>query len=81
MAAGATLVGRRAELESIERVLDAAREGRSGGLVLRGVPGVGKTALLDAAVAARRTSGSCAPRACRPRPSWRSRACTRCSAT
>jgi DNA-binding CsgD family transcriptional regulator len=51
MAVGATLVGRRSELEAIELVIEAACEGRSGGLVVRGVAGVGKTALLDAAIA------------------------------
>jgi DNA-binding CsgD family transcriptional regulator len=51
MAVGATLVGRRSELEAIGRVVEAAREGCSGGLVVRGVAGVGKTALLDAAIA------------------------------
>jgi hypothetical protein len=51
MAVGATLVGRRSELEAIGCVVDAAREGRSDGLVVRGVAGVGKTALLDAAIA------------------------------
>jgi DNA-binding CsgD family transcriptional regulator len=44
------LVGRAAEQERIHAVLDAARAGRSGTLVLRGTAGIGKTALLDAAV-------------------------------
>src|SRR5262245_60615319 len=51
MAVGVTLVGRRTELDAIGRVIEAAREGRSGGVVVRGVAGVGKTALLDAAIA------------------------------
>ena len=42
------LIGRRAELAAIERVLDGAREGRSGVLAVRGVAGVGKSALLSA---------------------------------
>ncbi len=46
------LVGRRAEQERIDALLDAARSGRSGTLVLRGTAGIGKTVLLDAAVAA-----------------------------
>jgi DNA-binding CsgD family transcriptional regulator len=51
MASNGTLIGRGTELETIERVVDGAREGRSGVLVLRGVAGVGKTALLDRCVA------------------------------
>jgi DNA-binding CsgD family transcriptional regulator len=45
----AMLVGRRAETAAIDRLLAAAREGRSGVLVLRGEPGIGKSALLDEA--------------------------------
>jgi DNA-binding CsgD family transcriptional regulator len=41
------LLGRRSEIEVLDRLLDAARGGRSGVLVLRGDPGVGKTALLE----------------------------------
>ncbi len=39
--------GRRSEREELERLLDAVRAGESKALVLRGEPGVGKTALLD----------------------------------
>ena len=46
------LLDRRAERGNIDRVLAAAREGLSGVLVLRGEPGIGKTALLDYAVQA-----------------------------
>jgi DNA-binding CsgD family transcriptional regulator len=46
------LLGRREERDQVDRVLAAAREGLSGVLVLRGEPGIGKTALLDYAVAA-----------------------------
>ena len=43
--------GRDAELARIGLLLDAARSGRSGALAIVGEPGIGKTALLDAAVA------------------------------
>src|SRR5689334_19304716 len=45
------LIGREAERRRIEDLLDRARAGRSGALVLRGDPGIGKTALLEHAVA------------------------------
>jgi DNA-binding CsgD family transcriptional regulator len=41
------LTGRRSEREELARLLDAVRAGESKALVLRGEPGVGKTALLD----------------------------------
>ncbi len=44
------LVDRVAERASLGRLLDAARDGRSAVLVISGMPGVGKTALLDYAV-------------------------------
>jgi DNA-binding CsgD family transcriptional regulator len=47
---GATLRGRSEECYALDRLLDGARAGRSGALVLRGEPGVGKTALLEYAV-------------------------------
>jgi DNA-binding CsgD family transcriptional regulator len=43
----ATLIGRRTELDAIGHVVEAARTGRSGVLLVRGVAGVGKTAMLD----------------------------------
>src|ERR1700689_3018972 len=46
------LLDRQVERGHIDRVLVAAREGLSGVLVLRGEPGIGKTALLDYAVQA-----------------------------
>ena len=46
------LLGRGVERDRLEAVLDDARQGLSGVLVLRGEPGVGKTALLDYAQAA-----------------------------
>ncbi|WP_040795465.1 ATP-binding protein [Nocardia higoensis] len=45
------LYGRESEQARIDRLLADARAGRSGVLVLRGEPGVGKTALLDYAAA------------------------------
>lgn len=44
------LVGRGSELAMLADLLDGARKGRSGALVLRGEPGVGKSVLLDYAV-------------------------------
>lgn len=46
------LAGREAECALIERLLAGARSGRSGVLVIRGAPGIGKTALLRYAAAA-----------------------------
>ena len=40
------LLGRQRELDAIDRLIDAARGGRGGALVVQGEPGVGKTALL-----------------------------------
>ncbi|MEV6974917.1 AAA family ATPase [Kitasatospora sp. NPDC093806] len=47
-----TLYGREREQAAVDALLDGARDGRSGVLVLRGEPGIGKTALLEYAVAA-----------------------------
>jgi AAA ATPase domain len=44
------LIGRASECELIDELLEQARRGRSGALVLRGEAGIGKTALLDYAV-------------------------------
>lgn len=41
------LVGRAGELAVLAEVVDAARQGAAGSLVVRGEPGVGKSALLD----------------------------------
>jgi DNA-binding CsgD family transcriptional regulator len=46
------LLGRQREREVLERLLEAARGGRGGVLVVHGEPGVGKTALLEYAVEA-----------------------------
>lgn len=47
---GQQVLGREREREIIQRVLDDARAGHGGALVLHGEPGAGKTALLDLAV-------------------------------
>jgi predicted ATPase len=44
------LRGRHSECEVFDRLLGAVRAGRSGALVVRGEPGVGKTALLEYAI-------------------------------
>ena len=44
------LVGRDSERGAVVALLDQARVGRGAGLVLRGLPGVGKSALIDDAV-------------------------------
>ncbi|HTE60112.1 MAG TPA: LuxR C-terminal-related transcriptional regulator [Solirubrobacteraceae bacterium] len=49
---GAHLLGRHREREALDRLLQAARSGSGGVLVLHGEPGVGKTALLAYAVEA-----------------------------
>jgi predicted ATPase len=41
------LRGRRRECDVLDRLLEAVRVGESRALVVRGEPGVGKTALLD----------------------------------
>ena len=46
------LLGRQRERGVLDRLLEAAREGRGGVLAVYGEPGVGKTALLDNAIAA-----------------------------
>jgi DNA-binding CsgD family transcriptional regulator len=46
------LLGRASECEALDELLEAVRAGRSRLLVLRGEPGIGKTALLEHAVAA-----------------------------
>jgi DNA-binding CsgD family transcriptional regulator len=45
------VIGRRAECDALQEVLADARRGLSAALVLRGEPGIGKTALLEHAIA------------------------------
>jgi len=45
------LLGRESECDAIDRLLGEARNARSGALVVRGEPGIGKSALLHYAVA------------------------------
>ncbi|HEX4717685.1 MAG TPA: ATP-binding protein, partial [Thermoleophilaceae bacterium] len=45
-----SLRGREEELRTLERLLEAVRAGQSRALVLRGEPGIGKSALLEHAV-------------------------------
>jgi DNA-binding CsgD family transcriptional regulator len=47
---GQPVLGREREREVLQRLLDDARDGHGGALVLHGEPGAGKTALLDLAV-------------------------------
>ena len=47
---GGRLLGRQREQEALDRLLETARGGAGGVLVVHGEPGVGKTALLDYAV-------------------------------
>jgi DNA-binding CsgD family transcriptional regulator len=46
------LLGREDEREALDRLLDRARDGRGGVLVMHGQPGIGKTALLEYAIEA-----------------------------
>jgi DNA-binding CsgD family transcriptional regulator len=45
------LLGRRGECEALARLIAAARGGEGGAIVVRGEPGIGKTALIESAVA------------------------------
>ena len=47
---GERLLGRQRERDVLERLLDGARDGHGGVLVVHGDPGVGKTALMEYAV-------------------------------
>jgi DNA-binding CsgD family transcriptional regulator len=52
LSSGRTLLGREREREVLDRLLDGARAGRGGVLVIHGEPGVGKTAMLEYAIEA-----------------------------
>src|SRR3981189_52107 len=58
---GAQLTGRLGECEMLARLIEAVRAGESRALVIRGEPGIGKTALLD--YAAGHASGGLVARA------------------
>ncbi|MEO6859288.1 MAG: AAA family ATPase [Solirubrobacteraceae bacterium] len=45
------ILGRQFQLARLRQVVDGARQGNGGSLVVHGEPGVGKTALLNAAAA------------------------------
>src|SRR5918994_4783842 len=50
MDSGSRLRGRAVECATLDQLIDAARSGESGALVVRGEPGIGKTALLQHAI-------------------------------
>ena len=50
LARGGSVLGRRTERAALDRLLEEARLGQSGALVLRGEAGIGKTELLEYAV-------------------------------
>ncbi len=50
VAAQGGLIGRRHEQQELARLIDGTRHGRSGSLVIRGEPGIGKTALINDAL-------------------------------
>ena len=47
-----SLIGRAEECAALDGVLESARQGASSTVVLRGEPGIGKTALIEYAIAA-----------------------------
>ena len=74
------LWGRRQQCEALDGLLADVRAGRSRVLVVRGEPGIGKTALLGYAAATAKTSRWYTRRASSRRWSCRSRRCTSCAA-
>jgi len=55
---GSRLVGRTSQMESIQRRIARAHEGRGASIVIEGNPGVGKSRLLDEAALAAQLSGA-----------------------
>jgi len=55
---GSRLVGRSSQMDSIQRRIARAHEGRGGVIVIEGNPGVGKSRLLDEAALAAQLSGA-----------------------
>jgi DNA-binding CsgD family transcriptional regulator len=53
----ATLVGRDAEVDRLRALIARARDGAGGAVLIEGEPGIGKSALLDAATSLARTDG------------------------
>ena len=66
------LLGRERERAALDRLVESARDGYGGALVVHGEPGVGKTALLDDAVEKATTRAS-RPHAPGSRARWSSR--------
>jgi hypothetical protein len=75
---GPTLLGRRPELKALGDLLAAVGTGASRALVLRGEPGIGKSALLEAP-SARAGAAWSVSRESNRRGSWRSPDCTSCA--
>ena len=66
------LLGRERERAALDRLVEAARDGYGGALVVHGEPGVGKTALLDELVEKAASVASSEPPGSRARWSCRS---------
>ena len=75
----AELRGRRRECDVLDRLLDAVRGGEGRALVVRGEPGVGKTALLEYLAEHARAAGWCASPGSSRRWSLPSPGCTSCA--
>ena len=75
----AVLAGRDSERAAIAALLEAARRGRGGALVVRGVAGSGKSTLLTEALGDRRGHARCCARRGSSRsPRWPSPPCSGC---
>ena len=73
------MVDRYVEKEALDALLDSVRAGMSGALVLRGEPGIGKSALLDYAVDRAADLQVVRTVAVESRGSWVSPPSTKCS--